>query len=149
MLYRIIIKNIDTDASLMTAIDEAFGKDISDEKAKEIRNNLPYTVWTGDDLTLAKQYNKTINNWRTKAEIVDENDNIVKIPKVDSSSGVGKLLKILSIIVFVISIIGCLKIFSVQPITGLVMVIVSLLFSSLIFGIGEVICVLKSIDSKL
>lgn len=149
MNYKILINQFDTDSSLMTAVDEAFGKNLSEDEINQIRCNLPYVIWTGDDLNLGKSYIKTLNIWRTQAELVDQNGYIVKFSVYNSTSGIGKLLKILSIILLIISLIGTISIFKAQPITGILALIFSLLFSSLVFGIGEIICLLKNISNKL
>lgn len=149
MKYNIIINDFDTDSSLMTAIDEAFGKDLSESEIKEIKNNLPYIIWSGDDLLVGKEYLRTICKWRTKAELYDENNCRIKVVENKPMSNVDSVLKGLSVIILIISIIGCFIVFKAQPITGIIMFIVSVLLSALIFGLGEIINILKLIYIKL
>lgn len=68
----------------------------------------------------------------------------------DGSSTVGKIIKTLSIIVLVLSVIGSFVIMGElgAPI-GIASLIVSVLDSLLAYGIGEIVCILKEINSKI
>lgn len=68
----------------------------------------------------------------------------------DGSSTVGKIIKILSIIVLVLSVIGSFVIMGQlgAPI-GIASLIMSVLTSLLAYGIGEIVCVLREINSKI
>lgn len=58
-------------------------------------------------------------------------------------------IKCLSIIVLVLSIIGSLVVIGETLAFGLAMLIMSILFCLLAYGVGEIICLLKGIKNKL
>ena len=68
----------------------------------------------------------------------------------DGSSTVGKMIKVLAIIVLVLSVIGSFVIMGQlgAPI-GIASLIVSVLTSLLAYGIGEIVCVLREINDKI
>ncbi|MBD5095984.1 MAG: zinc ribbon domain-containing protein [Lachnospiraceae bacterium] len=68
----------------------------------------------------------------------------------EGSSIVGKMIKTLSIVVLVLSVIGSFVIMGElgAPI-GIASLIVSVLTSLLAYGIGEIICVLREINTKI
>lgn len=67
----------------------------------------------------------------------------------NSSSTVGMAIKSLSIIVLVLCVIGSLVIIGETLAVGLAMLIMSVLFCLLAYGVGEIICLLKDIKNKL
>ena len=73
--------------------------------------------------------------------------NITTIAK-SSSSTVGAAIKSLSIIVLILCVIGSLVVMG-ETAVGLAMLIMSVLFCLLAYGVGEIICLLKDIKNKL
>ncbi len=68
----------------------------------------------------------------------------------DSSSTVGGLIKVLAIIVLILSAIGSFVLMDSMGVAiGVISLIVSVLSSLLAYGIGEIVCILKEINSKL
>lgn len=67
----------------------------------------------------------------------------------NSSSTVGTAIKGLSIIVLVLCVIGSLVVIGETLAVGLAMLIISILFCLLAYGVGEIICLLKDIKNKL
>ena len=74
--------------------------------------------------------------------------NITTISK-GSSSTVGTAIKSLSIIVLVLCVIGSLVVIGETLAVGLAMLIMSVLFCLLAYGVGEIICLLKDIKNRL
>ena len=67
----------------------------------------------------------------------------------DTSSAVGSAIKVLSVIVLVLCVIGSIVAFNESVVIGLVILIVSVLSCLLSYGVGEIICILKDIKNKL
>lgn len=67
----------------------------------------------------------------------------------NSPSTVGMAIKGLSIIVLVLCVIGSLVVIGETLAVGLAMLIMSVLFCLLAYGVGEIICLLKDIKNKL
>ena len=68
----------------------------------------------------------------------------------DSSSTVGGLIKVLAIIVLILSVIGSFVLMDSMGVAiGVISLIISVLTSLLAYGIGEIVCILKEINSKL
>lgn len=67
----------------------------------------------------------------------------------NSSSTVGVAIKSLSVIVLVLCVIGSLVVIGETLAVGLAMLIMSVLFCLLAYGVGEIICLLKDIKNKL
>lgn len=66
-----------------------------------------------------------------------------------NSSTVGAAIKMLSIIVLVLCVIGSFVVIGETFVVGLAMLIVSILFCLLSYGVGEIICLLKDIKNKM
>ena len=88
----------------------------------------------------------------------DEQEKVVKnyeqqVQNVDSesTSSIGEAIKTLSAIILVLCVLGALVIMIGMDnlVLGLAILPVSVLSCLLSYGIGEIVCLLKSIDSKL
>ena len=66
-----------------------------------------------------------------------------------ASSTVGTAIKIVSLIVLVLCVIGSLVVIGESFAIGLAMLIMSVLFGLLSFGVGEIICILREIKEKI
>jgi uncharacterized membrane protein YkgB len=66
-----------------------------------------------------------------------------------ASSTIGTTIKIVSIIVLVLCVIGSLVVIGESFAIGLAILIVSVLFGLLSFGIGEIICLLQEIKARI
>ncbi len=64
-------------------------------------------------------------------------------------SGIGYAIKVVSVIVLVLATIGSIIIMKENIATGLVYLLLSILFGLLCFGIGEICTRLASIDEKM
>ncbi len=67
----------------------------------------------------------------------------------DSSSKIGAAIKVSSAILLVLCVIGSLIIIAETLALGIAVLITSVLFCLLTYGIGEIICLLKDINNKL
>ena len=74
---------------------------------------------------------------------------LVRTVANQSSSTVGATIKMLSIIVLVLCVIGSFVVIGETFVVGLAMLIVSVLFCLLSYGVGEIICLLKDIKNKM
>lgn len=70
-------------------------------------------------------------------------------PSFAASSTVGTAIKIVSIITLVLCVIGSLVVIGESFSIGLAMLIMSVLFGLLSFGIGEIICLLQEIKARI
>ena len=70
-------------------------------------------------------------------------------PSSAVSSTVGTTIKIVSVIVLVLCVIGSLVVIGESFAIGLAMLIVSVLFGLLSYGIGEIVCLLQDIKEKI
>lgn len=94
-------------------------------------------------------YNDTpVNDTPNANHIHTENTTYANIT-INSSSTVGMAIKSLSIIVLVLSVISSLVVIGETLAIGLAMLIMSVLFCLLSYGVGEIICLLKDIKNKL
>ena len=66
-----------------------------------------------------------------------------------ASSTVGAAIKIVSLIVLVLCVIGSLVVIGESFAIGLTMLIMSVLFGLISYGIGEIICLLREIKEKI
>lgn len=66
-----------------------------------------------------------------------------------ASSTIGTTIKIVSIIVLVLCVIGSLIVIGESFAIGLAILIMSVLFGLLSFGIGEIICLLQEINARI
>ena len=66
-----------------------------------------------------------------------------------ADSAVGKAIKALSVIFIILGVIGSLIIMGESFVTGLAVLLVSLLTGLLAYGIGEIVALLTSINHKL
>ena len=82
----------------------------------------------------------------TPAEESLENEEVVSYA---IGSGVGKAIKVLSVIVIILSVIGSLVIMGESFVTGMAVLLVSILTGLLAYGIGEIVSLLTSINHKL
>ena len=66
-----------------------------------------------------------------------------------ASSTVGTAIKIVSVITLVLCVIGSLVVIGESFAIGLAILIMSILFGLLSFGIGEIICLLQEINARI
>lgn len=93
-----------------------------------------------DDMPIDNETN--ISNSRTESTTYNS------MP-INSSSTVGTAIKGLSIVVLVLCVIGSIVVIGETLAVGLAMLIMSVLFCLLSYGVGEIICLLKDIKNKL
>lgn len=70
-------------------------------------------------------------------------------PSSAASSTVGTAIKMVSIIALVLCVIGSIIVIGESFAIGLAMLIVSVLFGLISYGIGEIICLLREIKEKI
>lgn len=70
-------------------------------------------------------------------------------PSSVASSPIGTAIKIVSIIALVLCVIGSLIVIGESFAIGLAMLIMSVLFGLISYGIGEIICLLREIKEKI
>ena len=73
----------------------------------------------------------------------------VQTPLPNETSTVGSAIKMLSIVVLFLCVIGSIVVIGETFVVGLAMLIVSVLFCLLAYGVGEIICLLKDIKNRL
>lgn len=95
-------------------------------------------------------YNDTpVSDVRSEASAHDAETVFVQTPTTHSSSTVGSAIKMLSIVVLVLCVMGSFVVMGETLVVGLAMLIVSVLFCLLSYGVGEIICLLKDIKNKM
>ena len=126
---------------------------------KEIEDDMDFCYHCGEVFNVGnEELNESIGreevnpkSLETKSQVLSENHvenggNYID----DGSSIIGKIIKTLSIIVLVLSAIGSFVIMGELGVpVGIVTLIISVLTSLLVYGIGEIICVLREINSKI
>ena len=90
-----------------------------------------------------------MNTQEAKIEIETSYDDDKDAIIYATSSSVGKAIKVLSIIVLVLSAIGSFVIMGETFAIGVAALLISILTSLLSYGIGEIVCLLTSINHKL
>ena len=90
-----------------------------------------------------------INDESGETSVHDTETVLVRTVSNQSSSTVGATIKTLSIIVLVLCVIGSFVVIGETFVVGLAMLIVSVLFCLLSYGVGEIICLLKDIKNKM
>lgn len=127
---------------------------------KELEDGLEFCYFCGtsfDDENINEQVidsTKVADKTEIKKEIpkketleVETLYNTESIYAEDST--IGKVIKVLSIIILVLSVIGSFVIISESFPVGMAILLVSILTSLLAYGIGEIICLLTSINYHL
>lgn len=126
---------------------------------KEIEEDMDFCYHCGEVINAGnEELNESVGreevnpkSIETKTQVLSENyvengGNYVD----DGSSTIGKIIKTLSIIVLVLSVIGSFVIMGeLGAPVGIATLIISVLTSLLAYGIGEIICVLREINSKI
>lgn len=123
-------KQIEDDVEFCYHCGADFGEE---EITEEVREKFTTNVSNDKNAVLSDDY-------------VENGGNYVD----DGSSTVGKMIKVLAIIVLVLSVIGSFVIMGQlgAPI-GIASLIISVLTSLLAYGIGEIVCVLREINAKI
>ena len=90
-----------------------------------------------------------INDDSGEPPVHDTGTVFVHTAVAQNSSTVGAAIKMLSIIVLVLCVIGSFVVMGETVVVGLAMLIVSVLFCLISYGVGEIICLLKDIKNKM
>lgn len=90
-----------------------------------------------------------VNNDNDEPSAPDLNATNYRTSTNQSSSTVGAAIKALSIIVLVLCVIGSFVVIGETLVVGLAMLIFSVLFCLLSYGVGEIICLLKEIKNRM
>lgn len=117
------------------------GNTISDNVTKDNKDNINNEKM--DNIMEKKQHTFETNDFEKESDYIDS------VSKYAISSIVGIIIKILSIIVLVFGVIGAFVIMEDSDEIGMAVLVVSILTGVLTYGIGEIVCLLTSINHKI
>ena len=104
----------------------------------------PNTFVNGETKTKLADYIRSIGN------TTDNNTgNTVQYNNTYKESSIGGYIKFFSVIVIILSVIGSFIIMNQNAAAGIASLVISCLVGTVCYGIGEICCLLKSIDSKI
>lgn len=124
---------------------------------KELEKDVDFCYFCGDELpenaeAIDSQDKKSNEKgeidiqFEEAAEEVNEYENEVSYAV---ESKVGKAIKVLSVIFIILGVIGSLIIMGESFVTGLAVLLVSVLTGLFAYGIGEIVALLTSINHKI